>query len=450
MSGELVYAHTKSETVPPNALPFNIPSQLTFTTKGLETYSGAIHEPRMQDLMTVAAAVEFGDRSVARSSIKWARSLKFRVPVFELSLWQSPQVVGLLEDVVGFLMGDQVTFEFSDRGTSGLRPGQHAISCQEKSSAVIAYSDGLDSRATAGIMIAENATPDLVKVRLGPNKDPAPNGSTPQFHPVPYEVNLHGDGKESTARSRAFKFSAIAGIAAYLTKAEKIIFPESGQGVFGPALVSSGHNWPDYRNHPLFTSKMTSLLNTVLGISTVIEIPRMFYTKGQTLSEYVQKCPESTWIRTRSCWQKSRWCSVDGKYRQCGMCAACLLRRVSIHAAGLSGLEPEDSYVCNRLDGKTFADCMTHGWDRKNNVFELYAIGAVRHLDDMSTLIDSDDPTISAHAISIAGLLGLSHACAERELRRVFIQHAEEWNCFLQSLPKSSFIRKHAFNGGMP
>ena len=76
--------------------------------------------------------------------------------------------------------------------------------------------------------------------------------------------------------------------------------------------------------------------------------PRLWCTKGETLAEFLGRYPgDMGWKDTRSCWQQQRQVSVSGRFRQCGICAACLLRRMSIHAAGRS--EDTETYVWENL-----------------------------------------------------------------------------------------------------
>ena len=63
--------------------------------------------------------------------------------------------------------------------------------------------------------------------------------------------------------------------------------PESGQGALGPSLVPVGQAYEDYRNHPMFTDKMSVFLKALLDREFRFEFPRLWSTKGQTLREYV-------------------------------------------------------------------------------------------------------------------------------------------------------------------
>ncbi len=191
-----------------------------------------------------------------------------------------------------------------------------------------------------------------MRVRVGPRSASLPGKREP-FAKVPYTVAAKG---ESSARSRGFKFALISGIAAYLTEAVEIIVPESGQGTFGPALITVAHAYPDYRNHPLFLRRMEQFLASLFGRIFKFSLPRLWHTKGETLKAYAALPTGISWRDTKSCWRGARWSSLNGKLTQCGICAACLLRRMSVHAAGLE--EPADTYICGDLSADTINDAV--------------------------------------------------------------------------------------------
>ena len=65
-----------------------------------------------------------------------------------------------------------------------------------------------------------------------------------------------------------------------------MLVPESGQGAFGPALVTVSHAYADYRNHPLFTIRMERFLDVLLQRPVRFVFPRLWYTKGETLRAF--------------------------------------------------------------------------------------------------------------------------------------------------------------------
>jgi hypothetical protein len=108
--------------------------------------------------------------------------------------------------------------------------------------AVIPYSDGMDSRCVAGLL-DRTLGEGLIRVRLGSRISDAKalKQQKQPFTSIPYRVR--SGQRESSARSRGFKFALISGLAAYLTKARRVLVPESGQGALGPALITVGQGF---------------------------------------------------------------------------------------------------------------------------------------------------------------------------------------------------------------
>ena len=420
-------------------LSFRLEDSFHFSTEGLESYSFSTWSPLIYDAMVVAAAIEFGDRVVKRPSHGWRRDISLRIPVHDPSHWNSEKVFGALHDAIGFLTGDQWQISFKKRISEAPRPRQEHLDFEFKASAILAYSDGMDSLAASGI-VADKLGKELIRVRVGAD---LPKGQRKRqaFAAVPYQIQIPYKDKETSARNRGFKFSMISAIAAYLSGAEEIVIPESGQGAIGPALISVGHAYPDYRNHPLFTGRMELFVTALFGRSFKYVFPRLWYTKGETLREYVTITGRTDWKSSKSCWRGSQWSSIDGHRRQCGVCAACMLRRLSIHAAGLE--DDPHSYISVNMSAPTLRESVVHGFTRLSRAYEQYAIAGVLHLDHLA---DMDDimarPVVQRHARLISKALGLTAEDASVKLAALLERHTSEWKYYMESLGASSFVKK--------
>ena len=285
----------------------------------------------------------------------------------------------------------------------------------------------------------------LIRVRLGSKSyDQDASGRRQPFTSVPYKVRAGThEFVESSARSRGFKFALISGLAAYLAKAHRVIVPESGQGALGPALVTVGQSYEDYRSHPLFTGRMEKFLFALLGHQVRFEFPRLWHTKAETLRKFVDECQDGqTWSETWSCWQQNRHASVDGKKRHCGVCAACMLRRLSVHAAGLN--EPPETYVWENLGAVTFRSgaAASFGKNKITSKLRDYAIAGALHLDHLAGLRSSpaNARMLNLSAFQLSRSLNLPEAEVWAKLNRLLTQHENEWKNFMNSLGKSSFI----------
>ena len=340
LPGEKVAVCELGGSPPSGWLTCELERDIRFSTEHLESYACSGWEPVIFDAMLVAASVEFADRSCRRSSRRWARRLAIRIPVDDPARWRSPAVADALLDALRFVTGDHWSVEFSQREHSSHEPMGDRLSLFDASAAVLAYSEGMDSLAVAGL--AKSCLgDDVVRIRLC-RRSHAANGIGDPDVSIPYQVRV-ARTYESSAMSRGFKFATLSGIAAYLTRANRVIIPESGQGSLGPPLVTVGHGYPDYRNHPEFTRRMERFFRALLDAQVTYEFPRLWHTKGETLARYAATASDELWRTTKSCWKSNRWSSVRGSWRHCGVCAACLLRRVSVHAAGLD--EDPETYM---------------------------------------------------------------------------------------------------------
>lgn len=427
-------------------LSCEIGTNLEFKTAKMESYFFAQWQPVLYDALLVAAAVEFCDRTKRRRARVWARNIELRIPVHEPDRWSIPGVSAALHDALNFLTGDVWHITFYGRKHPESAPRQVPMNLGNNIVAVIPYSEGLDSRAVAGIM-GRKLGNTLVRVRLG-TKELGDNKLSRRHQPftsVPYDVQP-GEKLfvESSARSRGFKFSLISGLAAYLANAGRIIVPESAQGALGPTLVPVGQAYADYRNHPLFTGRMEKFLLALLGYQVKFEFPQLWKTKGETLRQFVAECEgaQDSWLRTWSCWQQTRQVSVDHKKRQCGICAACMLRRLSVHAAGLH--EPKTAYVWEDLGADSFAAGAAPTFDQKKitGAMREYAIAGALHLDHLAAIRHSpaNARTLELRAFQLSRACGLPESESRTRLDRVLGQHESEWKNFMSSLGQSSFV----------
>ncbi len=427
----------------PKWLRCAIDENLSFDISKLESFFFARWEPVLYDAFVVAAAVEFCDMTKRRPSQGWGRSIVLRIPVHDPDRWSQNSVANSLCDALRLLTGDYWELAFYKRKKKVDPPRQGQFNLHRDISAVIPFSDGLDSSIVAGLE-ARNLGEHLVRVRLG-KKDFVPNGIDPRKEPftaMPYKVR-QGEKRfvESSARSRGFKFALISGIAAFLSGAKRVILPESGQGALGPSLIPVGQAYPDYRCHPHFGRKMETFLWSLIKFDGQYDYPYIWNTKGETLADFMKQTDDSiNWKETRSCWQQNRQIGVDGKARQCGICAACMLRRLSVHAAGQT--ESASTYVWENLAAPTFESGVTPKFGRTNGAMREYAIAGTLHMDHLASLLQSrvDDSHIKLEIFRLSQSLDLDQGIVKQKLERLLLRHKQEWEDFVTSLGEESFI----------
>lgn len=423
-----------------------IGTDLRLSVSGLESYFFAQWQPVLVDLLVVAAVAEYCDIVKRRPALGWARAFDVSVAVHDPRVWQQPSVKAALEDALQFLTGDVWAFTFTARKVGLERVRQASLDLGPAARVIMPYSDGLDSRAVASI-IHDAEHGGLVRVRLGVKgvDHVSAKRSRAPFTAVPYKVRIaKGFRRESSARSRGFKFAVITGIAARLANVGRIVVTESGQGALGPVIAVSGQAYPDYRVHPAFTTRVERLFEALTGICARYEFPRIWSTKGETLRAASSLSSPPSWHDTRSCWQQSRQTAVAGRRRQCGVCAACLLRRMSMHAANIH--EAQDVYVWENLAASEIRDGAATDFRLFTPALEQYAIAGILHLDHLAALSRS---VIHARALrraarEMASALGEDSREAEVKLLDLLRRHCHEWCDFLRFLGPTSFVTKLA------
>lgn len=418
---------------------------ITFKLEALESFSSKKWQSTVFDVLVVAAAVEFCDRSLARSAMNWGRKFCVHIPVHEPDKWSDRRVLHSLIEALNVLTGDDWSFEFRARKAAAPTPAQERMIFPSNVDAVIAYSDGMDSRAVAGIE-GKRLGDRLIRLRVGSKQRDVSNKDRRRapFKAIPYDVKLDSRrNAENSARSRGFKFSAVSAMAAYLIDAPVAIVPESGQGALAPVLIPVGQSYEDYRSHPVFTALMERFVKALLGYDICYQFPRLWMTKGETLREFVDSCgTDANWQTTRSCWQNARQVTVDRKRRQCGVCAACILRRLSVHAAGLD--EAPENYVWESLKTDTWEAGAAKKFSKFTPALREYSIAGVLHFKHLAAIQGSPEYELvkRRRTNELARALKLPSLEVAAKLDRVLQQHANEWAAFTNDLGAGSFVNQ--------
>lgn len=415
--------------------------EIQFDIDALDTYDYAGWKNIHYDLLLVSAAIEFADCKHKHGISQWARNFKVKIPVHEVVIWQQKDVQDRLCEVARHLTGDDWEFNFIQRqGDPEGKNRQKCLPLKYNKKIVIAYSDGIDSVCVSALC---EKSDEVLRVRVTKNQSMRKKDERP-FDQIPFDIP--GKNVETSVRSRGFKFAAITAVAAHISGAEKIVVPESGQGAFGPVLITLHNTYADYRNYPTYFRKMEKFIKAVLGHQVSYDQPRLWHTKGQTIKDFrsLQRSDRSynDLITTRSCWQM-RWnVFIGGKRQQCGLCPACILRRMSMHAAGLE--EPvENIYFFPDLTAEHYSDAML----KDNNVESHesiinYGIIGVRHFQRLANMAKLPDEELSAYALELAEATDISKEKALNKLRTLLQNHAQEWDDFLRIQGEKTFLRR--------
>lgn len=421
--------------LPKGVVTAEIERHIRFNPAVLDTFDVKGFQSLHYDMLVLCAAVEFADRRWRRPR-NWCRTLHVTIPVTDLKSWQKPEVLRSLHGVLNHLTGDTWRFSFVEaKDCSPIGSRQIPLNFGNAKTFAVAYSDGLDSRAVSAL----SGEAEALCIRIAGKRQRRKSGDS-FFTQIPFKVQGYR-GRESSFRSRGFQFAAVAAIAAQLTNVARIVVPESGQGALGPVLLPLHNIYPDYRNHPTFFRRMERFITALLGYRGQFEQPRLWSTKGQTLRAFlgIPGKTERHLINTHSCWQSRRVVNVGGR-KQCGLCAACLLRRLSLHAAGVN--EPAAGYVVSDLAATDARDALSViPLKPDRDIMIEYGSVGVRHLQHLAEMSDLPDDGLRFHASQIGAAIGVDTEITLKNLRTMLAAHAVEWWAFLSALGEHSFLK---------
>lgn len=413
-----------------------INEHIRFRPEVLDSFNVKGFSPKHYDLMVLCAAIELADRRWKRPA-GWHRDLHVTIPATDVDTWLRPAVSQSLRSVMNHLTGD--SWHFSFVGASNVTPigsRQLPLIFDQNKTFAIAYSEGLDSRAVSALSGTKD---EALCIRVAGKRQRRREGDS-FFTQIPFKVRGF-KAKESSFRSRGFQFAAMTAIAAHLSRITRIVVPESGQGALGPALAPLHNIYVDYRNFPTFFRKMEKFIRAIFDVSLRYEQPRLWSTKGQTLSAYLALPgkEQKHLANTKSCWQSRRVVN-DGKRRQCGLCAACLLRRQSMFAAGV--VEPPETYVVSDLSTGNLDVALSRirGKADRDIMIEYGSVGA-RHLQHLADLAALPDTALRIHASQIGAATAQSYHDTLQKLKMMLMTHAQEWRTFLSAQGEQSFLR---------
>lgn len=411
-------------------------------------------EARDLDLLVVAAAVAFADRNVTRYGRCWSRIMNVTIPVHEKERWTNQVVSSALSNTLGYLTGDIWNFSFVRRKKTDPNVGQLFLERLIQGDFVLVpYSGGLDSFAASRLLkIQPFRKPFYITIETSSQSRSIAKktiSKAEQLHaslPVRFKKNDH---PEASSRTRTFLFFAVTALAARMLRATNILVSENGQGALGPSLVPSGTEHPYVGTHPAFTKRFAQFITTLWDDQTLqFEHPYIWHTKAELLSALKEKGLSQGWDSTVSCpcdLKRHKGSSVP---LHCGMCSNCLLRRMSAFNAGLSPLHGGHPYLWNNLSVDKLADAV-EGLPIRNGTTKNdrdIALGGVLSHTQLAQFADELDgsATFLQAVYELSRAVQLDEKSTSDRLKRLLVQHRQEWRTFLAALPAHSWVRQYA------
>ncbi|MBF6612277.1 MAG: hypothetical protein IVW55_04035 [Chloroflexi bacterium] len=326
--------------------------------------------PQAIEFAMFSAAVYAADKKSprGRTEDRWTRSLQLSAPVSNVEAWVP--ATPILKDALEYLTGDLWSLGWRQERT---RIWGAKRTARRDFDAVCLFSGGLDSLIGAVNLLELPEQPNVVllghydstrtprvqedlanvlKDRYGPRRvelvqvmvRPAESRDQQQYQ-LPKM-------RENTTRSRSLVFLGLGLAAASALRPETPLYiPENGFIALNVPLIGARLGSCSTRTtHPHFLKRLGEAIRTV-GITNPIINPYRFQTKGEMLMQ----CANQELIRDLARMSISCAHPEVGRYERtgygnCGYCFPCLIRRASMHAAGLDDPGHYGRNVCTDRD----------------------------------------------------------------------------------------------------
>lgn len=293
--------------------------------------------PRAWDFLSLALSVVTADFAGSRdqSPDGWTREFELNVAVADPSFWASQ--VKPLTEALAFLSTDRWQLCFHKGGLLPVPPRRPALPEED---CVTLLSGGLDSLVGTIDLAAAGLRPYAVSqtVRGDADKQAAfakRIGGGLNHLQLNHNVRVPGT-QESSQRARSLIFIAFGVLAATTLRryhdgeAVTLYVCENGFIALNPPLTGSRLGSLSTRTaHPEYLTRLQRVLDAA-GLKVLIKNPYSAKTKGEMLRECAdQTLLETEAVHSTSCGRFQRF-----KYRQCGRCVPCQVRRAAFMTWG--------------------------------------------------------------------------------------------------------------------
>ena len=314
--------------------------------------------PVLEDLLDIATAVYLADIASPRGTLQeWVRDIQISVPVRDLEFWLNAH--GDLTYLLYTLTRDNISIQFHqhEHTEPSLPPPPTPVPDVD---CVCLLSGGLDSFAGAAMLLHTGRTPLLLShqsgnpateaaqrqvvaslERLAPGQATwvglriAPSRATSHTLPFPPPAS-----RENSRRARSILFMAMAATAAHAVGVPEAYMCENGILTAALPLTPARTGSLSTRStHPVAIKLFADILSAA-DLACDILNPFTHQTKAEIIRTFLKPLiPPAEIAQTLSCWAAGR------HHRQCGGCIPCILRRISLLAAGLA----DEAYMIDVL-----------------------------------------------------------------------------------------------------
>lgn len=417
-------------------------------------------DPLCADILDVFAATAIADRRSPRNAVNNAsgsraiprRRISLEIGVRCRDLWQRSEIKAGLETLLADLTRDNWDLTFVSRTStprvSEVQQFMFARRFSERS-IVALHSGGMDSflglvgaideaKADAILAVSVISHPRVEKLTRAvlASIETALEHQGPDVIGVQFGLHhstLSGSfaERESSQRTRILPCLAAGVVVAITTGTDRLNVTENGIGAFNLRYTPGQSGAMMNRAmHPRTLWSFANLISELLGRTFTLANDGLFLTKAQLLNRRMSNRFVEALKQTASC-ERIPWISA---HEPCGVCSSCLLRRLSLHGAGL--------HFIDDIDGDRGVDVLSNafGLDGKNAI-PLLAFAA--QADDLRRAMSHVRPSQElrnrfpelAPVDYLADSLGLSLDELQRTVATLYRRHLNEWDSFAVAIP---------------
>jgi 7-cyano-7-deazaguanine synthase in queuosine biosynthesis len=322
---------------------------------------------RFADWAELALAIYIADRFSPRRDPRCRmdiahrrRKIYLQIAVFDVRFWKSTEVQQRLQEALWILTEDDWQFEFLKRETPLTPCAQEFLFSEpcNKSIRVALFSGGLDSFAGAVHQLRNHKlhhvfVSGVTHARMGDGQRQQMAslqqlGNDFRHLQIEYGLKEHkirDNTLEGSQRSRAFMHITLGAITALHAGKDELYMYENGIGALNLPFDATQIGIETSKGaNPVFHRAMENFIETVGNRPFRIINPFIFLTKAQALREAQVSKFGVGLAQTFSCDRFPNW--REGQ-PQCGTCASCILRRLSIESADLGEYDLDQGYARN-------------------------------------------------------------------------------------------------------
>ena len=349
-------------------------------------------------LFAVDMACERGD-----GDVDWSRSIQVWLPVRDPDFWEQHR--SAIEGILVDLTSDELQLRF-EQEPSPNAPPRMARTPFAAHDCVALISGGQDSFTGALDLLDDGRKPLLLSHSASGAVNGAQNAVEAILRGIDRDItrlklsagkarDRSFPGMESSQRSRTFLFVGVAALVAALAGSDEVVLNENGvMALHVPLTAARIGSLSTHTASPPILERMRALATAVLERPLRVENRLVNMTKPEVVGRAVALGHGADIVHTVSCWQIGR------TSRHCGICAPCLLRRVSCEHHGVTdiGYDADVFDDAKALDDPRARDNLAH------------FVSLIEDLGELSDIeLEYEYPELlgGAPAMSLAGAIAL-------------------------------------------